>query len=100
MDIELKFRKDDIETKNFLIKELGISENSFMEIRSIDGSAIVLVLIIAIDLLVKNPNVIDKFLKRDGCEIEFDDQGNLLRANGYTIDDIIKLKSSINKESK
>lgn len=100
MDIELKFRKDDIETKNFLIKELGISENSFMEIRSIDGSAIVLVLIIAIDLLVKNPNVIDKFLKRDGCEIEFDDQGNLLRAKGYTIDDIIKLKSSINKESK
>ena len=89
MDIELKFRKDDIETKNFLIKELGISENSFMEIRSIDGSAIVLVLIIAIDLLVKNPNVIDKFLKRDGCEIEFDDQGNLLRAKGYTIDDII-----------
>lgn len=98
MDIELKFKKDDIETKNFLIKELGISENSFMEIRSIDGSAIILVLIIAIEVLIKNPNIIDKFLKRDGCEIEFDDQGNLLKAKGYTIDDIIKLKSSINKK--
>lgn len=99
MDIELKFKKDDIETKNFLIKELGISENSFMEIRSIDGSAIILVVLIAIEILVKNPSIIDKFLKRDGCEIEFDEQGNLRRANGYTINDIIKLKSSNNKEN-
>jgi len=98
MNVELKFRKDDIETKNFLINELGISEDSFMEIRAIDGSAIILVVLIAIDLLVKKPNIIDKFLKRDGCEIEFDEQGNLLRARGYTIGDIIKLKSSINKE--
>ncbi len=91
MDIELRFRKDDIETKEWLINELGISEGDFLEVRPLDGTAIIVAAFVTIEMLIKNPAIIDKFLKREGCEVEFDEYGNLLRAKGYTVTEIVKL---------
>lgn len=91
MDIELRFRKGDIETREWVIRELGISESEFIEIRSLDGTAIIFAVVVAMEILIKNPSIIDKFLKRDGCEVEFDEHGNLLRAKGYSASEIIKL---------
>jgi len=100
MEIELRFPKNDLETKAWLISAYGFSEKDFVEIRSFDGSPIILAVLVAIDLIIKNPGIIDKFLMRDGCEIEFDEKGNLLRAKGYSISDIIKLLAETSKKDK
>lgn len=93
MEIELRFKRDDIETKQLLKKEFGLLDSSFIENRPIDGNTIFLIVLVAVDILASNPKVIDIFLKRDGCEIEFDEKGNLLRAKGYSVNDIIKILS-------
>ncbi len=92
MDLEFRFNKDDLETKSWAMKTFNLSENDFMEIRSFDGSAIIIAFLIAFETLVKNPTIVDKFLKREGCEVEFDEHGNLLRAKGYSASEVIKLK--------
>lgn len=91
MDVELRFNKDDTKTKKWLKTMFNLSDNDFLEIRSFDGTGIMLAVIIAIEVLIKKPEIIDKFLKRDGCEVEFDEQGNLLRAKGYSASDIIRM---------
>lgn len=98
MGIELKFHKDDLETKSWIMNELKISESDFIEIRSFDGSAILLAVFVAIDVLVKNPGIIDKFLRRDGCEVEFDKNGKLLKAKGFSASEIIKLMAASTKK--
>ncbi len=100
MEIELRFPKNDLETKTWLINEYGFSEKDFVEIRSFDGSPIIIAVLVAIDLIVKHPDIIDKFLKRDGCEIEFDENGNVKRAKGCSISDIIKLQAASSKKDK
>lgn len=99
MDVELKFRKNDLDTQKWLIKELGVDANEFVQIRSFDGSSIMVAIFVAIETLVRNPTIIDKFLKREGCEVEFDEQGNLLRASGYTAADVIKMKAKNDNHS-
>lgn len=99
MDIELRFNKSDVETKEWLMRMFNLSENEFLEVRSFDGTGIVIAVFVAIEVLIKNPAIIDKFLKRDGCEVEFDEKGNILRARGYSVTDIIKLKAK-NEENK
>ena len=91
MDVELRFTKADFETKACVMKEFGVSENDFNEIRSLDGNAIVLATFIAVEILIKNPEIFDKLLKREGCEVVFDKQGRLLKAKGYSASDILKL---------
>lgn len=91
MDVELRFNKGDTKTKKWLKTMFNLSDNDFLEIRSFDGTGIMLAVIIAIEVLIKKPEIIDKFLKRDGCEVEFDEQGNLLRAKGYSASDIIRM---------
>lgn len=99
MYVELRLKKDDLETKAWIKTELALSENDFVEIRSFDGAAIILSVFVALESLIKNPEIIDRFLKRDGCEVEFDKEGNLLRAKGYTASEIIKLKAAFEKNN-
>ena len=93
MDVELRFRKNDLDTQMWLINELGVDADEFVQIRSFDGSPIMVAIFVAIEALVRNPTIIDNFLKREGCEVEFDEQGNLLRAKGYSANDVIKMKA-------
>lgn len=92
MNIELRFNKNDVEAKQWIMQHFDVSEEDFVEIRSFNGEVIILAIFIAVTELIKNPKIIDSFLSHPEREVEFDAQGNLLRARGYSVSQIIKMQ--------
>lgn len=91
MEIEIRFNNNNIALKEYLINSCGLSESDFWEIRPLDGTAILCAVFLAIETLVKNPEIVKILFDHNDCEVTFDENGQLLRAKGYSAKEVIEL---------
>lgn len=91
MDIELRFNKNDVEAKQWIMQHFDVSEEDFVEIRSFNGEAVILAIFIAVTELIKNPEIINCFLNRPERKVVFDEHGQLREATNIEHHELMEI---------